>query len=357
MEENAQQGRRRAIYSAAEGKMVLEYETHEEVLEMRKGNLLSAILVILMAVVFSMTAGFAGVLNAQQTQASSPAQQTVTYLADLATMGNTRPQCYVANLNDEADYLIELALLTVDCSGNETITGFPTDNVTTVTWNNQYTPDMYNGYINVDNAYATYNAAIGGYVYYFPVTAVGYGIGVDSWQAYYVNDRGDFNFVCVDPNAPDSGAVANISVEFYDSAPNPSANTSFASGAISVVHGNDDYDSIPGDTGRAWATPLDMVAAGTLASPSIITTYHKRPNSQDLTDIVDNSGAYHTPSGFDGWLYGVYYPGDTPGSYVLDKASMGIGYDDYTMQEEALVIFAIGCANELFDYFPTVISR
>jgi hypothetical protein len=118
-----------------------------------------------------------------------------------------------------------------------------------------------------------------------------------------------------------------------------------------------------GDVGRSYPTPLDSVAHGTVSAPPVIRTYHKFTDTQDLQDIIDVNGNTHAPDPTidEGWLYAVYYPDPvTAGAYNRDPVSESVGYDDYLLEEGALVIFAIGDYLDwkLYQsYFPNVIYR
>jgi hypothetical protein len=260
---------------------------------------------------------------------------------------------------------MEIARLVDNGQGGFTFVGFPTsDDAVAVTWT-QNTPKMGNGDIDEDT-YAAVRApaSVGGW--YLTVEAYNWvqNLGPDSWKATDGDgNTGDFTFVATDYTAQDTGKVASIKIEFYDG--NPNTTPDITSGDFEIVEGIDDYDNVQGDVGRSWPTPLDSVAHGTLPPGNILTTYHKVQLTQDLQDIVDLNGKTWAPDPLaypvQGWLYAVYYPDEvTVGAYNRDPNSEYIMYDDYMLQEGALVIFAIGDVDDwklYSSYFPDVIYR
>jgi hypothetical protein len=260
---------------------------------------------------------------------------------------------------------MEIARIVEDANGNFVIAGFPTvADALAITWS-QISTNMCNGYID-ETTYQAIKApaSVGGY--YLLVDAYNFvgTLGPDIWRA---NDgsgaSGYFSFVATDYIAQDTGQVNNIKIELYDG--NPTILPDITSGSFVTVNGFDDYDSAPGDVGRSWPTPLDAVAHGVLPPGNIITTYHKINGTQDLQDIVDLNGNTFGPNPWiapcESWLYAVYYP-DTSiaGRYNRDPVSEFVGYDDYKLEEGALVIFAIGNYDDWKRYqsfFPNVIYR
>jgi hypothetical protein len=238
--------------------------------------------------------------------------------------------------------------------------GFPTAaEAEAITWSHN-TPDMSNGYITGPFVVVPAPSSIGGY--YLALSADNYPVtlGPDSWRATDgAGNTGDFSFVATDYQEQDSGEVPNILIELYDS--NPTSTTLFARGVFDVVNGNDDYDSV--DYGRSYPTPLDSVAHGMYASPPVITIYHKIQGMQNIRDIIDRDGNTHDadPANRLGWLYAVYYPDpEDAHTYNRDPISQIVGYDDYLLQSDALVIFAIGDIynlKEYSSYFPDTIQR
>ncbi|MDR1471132.1 MAG: hypothetical protein LBS75_01290 [Synergistaceae bacterium] len=282
-------------------------------------------------------------------------------LTDLATMGAVRPNTYTADINGiEEEFTLQIVRLVEDASGAFVPVGFPTSaDAEKVTWSHN-TPNMENGYIITAKALPL---AIGGYYLSVDTYNLVQTLGPDSWRATDADGNyGDFSFVATAYNAQDTGQVSDIQIEFYDD--NPTISPDFAAGSFTTVNGNDDYDSALGDVGRSWPTPLDAVAHGTLSTPPVITTYHKVTDTQDLQDIVDLNGNTHAPSPATergSWLYAVYYPDTvTAGTYNRDPVSEVVGYDDYVLEEGALVIFAIGDYGDwklYHSYFPDVIYR
>jgi hypothetical protein len=297
--------------------------------------------------------------------AAFAAQGDIIGLADYATWGDPRPNVYEADLNGSGESYVLQIVQVEEVSADLFIpVGFPTAvEAESVAWT-QNTPNMANGYIDEDpnTYYAVYSADLGGYYLHAEAYNLVGSLGPDSWKATDSDgNTGDFSFVGTVYNNADTGRVANIRIEFYDQ--NPTLYPAFATGVFDTVYGYDDYDSITivPDHGRSYPTPLDAVAHGTLPPGNIITTYHKYTQTQDILDIVDVNGAYHTPGAGEGFLYAVYYPDpNVAGQYDRDPDSEYIGYDDYLLQQGALVIYAIGNyddVKEYASYFPDTITR
>jgi hypothetical protein len=279
-------------------------------------------------------------------------------LTDFATIGSPRTDSYAIDYpNTVTSYTLQIVRIQEISSDLFIPIGFDTAaEALAVTWSHN-TPQLQNGVIG--SATAVLSADINGYYLSVAATNRARSLGPDSWRATdpATGATGDFSFVGTAYNNPDSGNVNGISIEFYDG--NPTASSVFASGAFDSVNGSDDYDSIIGDHGRSYPTPLDAVAHGTYY-PNIITTYHKYTLTQSLRDIVDVSGSTHEPANDgEGWLYAVYYPG-SDNVYNRDAVSEYAAYDDYLLRDKALVIFAIGNYDDYGEYhlyFPDVIHR
>jgi hypothetical protein len=294
---------------------------------------------------------------------AATASGDIVGLTDALLWGAPRPNVYTANLNASTQsYTLNIWQVQDLGGGSFGLLSFPTAaDALSVTWT-QNTSGMYNGFINTIS-YSAVAAPGGGYYLSLNAYNRALNIGPDSWRAVYTSAiSGDFSFVATDYLAQDSGEVNNIQIEFYDT--NPQTSTAFAAGSFNVVDGNDDYTSITGDHGRSYPTPLDSVAHGTDTSPLVISTYHKFYDTQDIRDIVDTSGKTHPAQPFEegeGWLYAVYYPlEEQPGLYERDEVSGYVGYDDYLLKKNALVIFAIGDFYDLgtyYSYFPDQIKR
>ncbi|MDR1471454.1 MAG: hypothetical protein LBS75_02935 [Synergistaceae bacterium] len=283
----------------------------------------------------------------------------VVGLADFWTSGTARPNTYTADLGVSEDFPLEIVQVVEDASGDFVLEGFPTaQEALSLQWA-QSTPGMQNGEILT----ATYSADISptgsGFALYVLARNNANSVGPDSWMAGDPTSgaNGSFSFVGTDYAHPDSGTVNGIRIEFYDA--DPTTTSYFAAGAFEVVNGNDDYDTVPGDYGRSYPTPLDAVAHGTLSAPYVISTYHKFSQTQTINDIVDMNGVTHVPGSGEGWLYAVYYPSGS-GTFTRDNVSEYVGYDDYRLGEDALAIFAIGDYDDFkmyHSYFPDIIYR
>jgi hypothetical protein len=291
---------------------------------------------------------------------AATASGDIVGLADYVTMHYPRPNTYTADLSGVGEtYTLQIVRL-IEVSNDIFVPiGFPTEEeAKAVTWS-QNTPNMYNGYIDDATYQTVYSADISGYYLQVDAYNLVQSLGPDSWRATDGDgNTGDFSFVATDYSNADSGVVYNINIELYDG--DPTVLSAFASGFFSTVNGNDDYDSITGDHGRSYATPLDSVAHGTISPDKIITTYHKYTQTQNIWEIEDLNGVWHTPSSdYEAFLYAVYYSDDGH-NYTRDPISEIVGYDDYLLQRGALVIFAIG---DIYDwktytsYFPDNITR
>jgi hypothetical protein len=89
-----------------------------------------------------------------------------------------------------------------------------------------------------------------------------------------------------------------------------------------------------------------------VTTPPIIQTYHKTTGIQEVIDVIDVNGDPHAASGDQGWMYAVY---NLVGmDYVRDPNCKFIAYDDYMLQPDSAVLFAIGSYEDYDDYFPDI---
>jgi hypothetical protein len=280
-------------------------------------------------------------------------------LRDFNTESTARLNTYTTDYGEETED-IEMLIVRVlqgPTSTDFILDGFPTQaDALSIIWS-QNSEEMYNGGIQGTPAPAAVPSPVGnGYALRVYATNYGYSIGPDSWRATDGDgNTGDFSFVATEYGQADaySHTVSGpITVFFFDGDPN--VYNPFARGYnYASVSAGDDYTSIPGDHGRSYPTALDALAHGTVTTPPIIQTYHKYyNNTQIVIDVIDENGDPHAASGDQGWMYAVY---NLVGmDYVRDPNSKFIGYDDYMLQSDSVVMFAIGRYEDYDDYFPDI---